>query len=1033
MIRKIEYDTFLRSWQVTPANSINILLGAGASISSGIPTGWMLMWEFKKKIYLSQNKHVREEKFKDLENELNQKTLQEYFDSNEGYPKHGDPLEYSFYFEKCFPQAIHRQFYIQDVIKDKKPGLGYLCLGSLINSGVVKHVWSTNFDDLVEKGVSRIDHTKSFASYSPETAGKYAQLNFLDPCVLKLHGDFRYDFLQNTVQETSALEKELHKEFVEQHKKKGLIVIGYSGSDESIKSVINDVLTNDNSFPLGLTWCIRKGETPKQEVIELIEKANEKNNNSGFLEIENFDDFLFQLYVGKKLQNNEVDRIAETLFEKKQPFKAKQATPQTFAPVKLNCFKVLSIPKNIYSTETKIKTWKELNAFKEGKNMIVAPARGKTFFFGDLETIKGFCKDILEKDIEIEDVKNEWLSKEDSFFISMLYDIIVESFKNKLDLVCTRKSGGTKKFYSPNHKIVTDNNYFDTYEAVEIQLNYINQELWINVMPSVEAISKRQPENRFFKQALANKVMSNRHNSDYNAKFKFWNDLLVNAFGNPIELNYFGFTIQINNLNAFAGAKINEKINTFEGAFNLKEPKLKFSLSDSNYATIHPLKGLSDFSPLDYSFTTDHSLKSTLKLAIICPDDKFDVLIKQLNLLKSQVTFKSEKDYLIDYPGFDTAYQKYIDFPVSSSSEHCSLIKSAEVVNMNIQQFYDLVKRKIDYFDSLKGDFNIIILYIPKEWERFRELKTDSFYFDLHDSVKLYCAKRHIKVQFIEEKSLNYYDQSKVQWWLSLGLYTKANGIPWMLETSNESSAFVGLGFAIKKNAVKNKVVMGCSQIFDSTGQGLRFMLQPLNNPIIRGKNPFMSKEDARRIMLKLRESYNRLDPNGKLEKVVIHKTTYFTRDEMEGIGQALEGIPQIELLQIQEHHSWRGIQGAYDQNGKPMIHSYPVKRGTTVQLDNNSFLLWTHGNVNNEALKSVNYYQGGRGIPAPLLIKRFRGYDSIETTANDILSLTKMNWNGGELYKKTPVTLEFSKKLSQMSKQDEQLNNTPYDFRFFI
>ncbi|MBS1650482.1 MAG: SIR2 family protein [Bacteroidetes bacterium] len=1035
MITKIEYDTFIRSWQILPANSMNVLLGAGASISSGIPTGWMLMWEFKKKIYLSQNKHVREEKFKDLESESNQKILQEYFNTHEGYPKFGDPLEYSFYFEKCFPQAIHRQFYIQELIKDKKPALGYLCLGGLINSGHIKHIWSTNFDDLVEKGVSRIDHSKSFACYSPETIGKYVQLNFSDPCVMKLHGDFRYDFLQNTVAETSAmaLEKQLHQEFVEQHKKKGLIVIGYSGSDDSIKNVISESINSDNPFPLGLIWCIRKGETPKPEVIELVNKANSKNKNSGFLEIENFDDFLYQLYVGKKLKNEEVDKIAEALFEKRQPFKAKQATPQSFAPLKLNCFKIISIPKNIYSSQTKIKTWKELNAFKEGKDMIVAPSRGKTYFFGDLEKIKGYCKEILEKEIEIEDVKNEWLRNEDSFFKSMLYDLIEAALKEKLGLICTRKKSGTKKFYSPSHTIATDNSNYVTFEAIEIQLNYLNDQLWINLMPCVEAISKRQPENRLSKQALANKILSQRYNQQYNGTLKFWNDLFTQAFGSPMELKYFGFSIQVNALNAFAGAKINEKITSFEGAFNLVEPKLKFNLSDNNYSTIHPLKGLKDFYPLDYSFTTDHNLKSTLKLAIISPDDKFDLLIKQLNLLKSNVPIKSEREYLIDYPGFDTVYQKYIDFPVSSTSELCSLIKSSEVSSMNIQQFYDLIKRKIDYFDSIKGDFNLIILYIPKAWERFREQKTDNFYFDLHDSVKLYCAKKHIKVQFIEEKSLNYFDQSKVQWWLSLGLYTKSNGIPWMLEASNDSSAYVGLGFAIKKTATKNKVVMGCSQIFDSTGQGLRFMLQPLNNPVIRGKNPFMSKEDARRIMLKLRESYNRLDTNGKLEKIVIHKTTYFTRDEMEGIGQALEGVPQIELLQIQELHSWRGIQGAYDASGKPIIHSYPVKRGTTVQLDNHSFLLWTHGNVTDSSLNGANYYQGKRGIPAPLLVKRFRGFDSIETTANEILSLTKMNWNGGELYKKTPVTLEFSKRLSQMSKQDEQLNNTPYDFRFFI
>jgi argonaute-like protein implicated in RNA metabolism and viral defense len=66
-------------------------------------------------------------------------------------------------------------------------------------------------------------------------------------------------------------------------------------------------------------------------------------------------------------------------------------------------------------------------------------------------------------------------------------------------------------------------------------------------------------------------------------------------------------------------------------------------------------------------------------------------------------------------------------------------------------------------------------------------------------------------------------------------------------------------------------------------------------------------------------------------------------------------------------------------------------------------------------------------------LIKRFRGTDPIETVANDILKLTKMNWNGAELYKTMPVTIDFSKRLSVMGKQLEELGTRAYDFRYFI
>jgi hypothetical protein len=137
--------------------------------------------------------------------------------------------------------------------------------------------------------------------------------------------------------------------------------------------------------------------------------------------------------------------------------------------------------------------------------------------------------------------------------------------------------------------------------------------------------------------------------------------------------------------------------------------------------------------------------------------------------------------------------------------------------------------------------------------------------------------------------------------------------------------------------------------------------------------------------------------------------------------------------LQIQEFSNWRVIKLKKDfVTCKHTPDGFPIERGTIIQLDEFSFLLWTHGVVENQELTG-KYYQGKRSIPVPLLIKRFQGTDPIETVANDILKLTKMNWNGAELYKGMPVAIDFSKRLSVMGKQLEELGNKAYDFRYFI
>ena len=66
--------------------------------------------------------------------------------------------------------------------------------------------------------------------------------------------------------------------------------------------------------------------------------------------------------------------------------------------------------------------------------------------------------------------------------------------------------------------------------------------------------------------------------------------------------------------------------------------------------------------------------------------------------------------------------------------------------------------------------------------------------------------------------------------------------------------------------------------------------------------------------------------------------------------------------------------------------------------------------------------------------MKRFMGKSSAEELVNEILMLTKMNWNSGDgLYKILPVTLDFAKTLSRVAKQDLVVYDRPYDFRYFI
>lgn len=340
------------------------------------------------------------------------------------------------------------------------------------------------------------------------------------------------------------------------------------------------------------------------------------------------------------------------------------------------------------------------------------------------------------------------------------------------------------------------------------------------------------------------------------------------------------------------------------------------------------------------------------------------------------------------------------------------------------------MKRGIDYYSLHAADFDILVIFIPKDFAPFRTASVISPDFNLHDALKLYATEKGIKLQLIEEKSVNSYDPCKVMWGLSTSLYAKATGVLWHPEAIQNDTAYIGISYAFSE---EKRICIGCSQLFDSTGTGIRMVLRKINNPILLGRsNPYMREDDARSMMTELREQYYHSAPVNTLRRVVIHKTTPFIREEITGIMQAFSGI-EVELVQIQDYCSWRGIRFGADP-GKT-AYGFPVKRGMAVKLDRDSFLLWTHGCMIHPELSGPhNYYKSSRGIPAPLLVRRFAGNASGDTLAKEILMLTKMNWNSGDsLYKTLPVTLDFAKVLARMSKQEEAIFDKAYDFRFFM
>lgn len=1007
---------FIRNFKAYNLGTIDLFLGAGASFSSGIATGGDLVWYFKREIYCTENE-ISQEKFKDLRSTTNRKILQDYFDAQPGYPERGGKDEYSFYFEKCISSREARKDFIDSQVARKTPSIGYLCLANLVIDSVVNNVWTTNFDELTEVAIHQLDSTYPFNVCSSANQNSFNDLNPSYSCIFKMHGDYRYDKLQNTSTELQRLESKIEKEFYARLLKKGLLVIGYSGSDESVMSAFERYVMNPDFLSKGLFWTTLKGYGVSDRVQKLIKTLNDAGKTSYIIEIESFDAFMFNIYTAIGNHNEIIDKQAEIREHNK---KLQFNLPKALNFIKLNSFVADSYPKcNVF--ETDIKDWKTLKEYRG--ELVAALFDGHVYSFATVEQLSTNFKGHIKSHIQEEDVPQWILCKSDSIYSGMLYDLIEKALSSK-GLARYRK----RKFFDPQSKRIESGCL--VYDAVDVSLEFINNRYYLLVNPTVHITNLDGSElEKFRYQFMINIKLSTVYNNQYDAMLKAWQNKLRTRGSLLFEYN--GFSISFKLPAVSCGGSKNDENWEKLNALSSEEPALVFSKDDYRLSTINQLKGLVKYGPIDCSFAKVVTNRPSIRLGVLAPDKSIDKLLAHLNSLNSRQLNNSKDKFLPNYEGFTQIYKRALIIPDKATSGLCSVYNQEKVFNYIPADFVNFLKHEIDKFALKSSDFDVLVIYIPNSFKKFRTATLISPDFDLHDAIKLYATDKDITVQFIEEKSVSQQDKCKVLWGLSTALYAKAAmGVLWYPASINDNTAYIGVSYAVSK---EKGICIGCSQLFDSTGTGMRMLLRKIESPKYMGKHsPYMGQEEARSLMSALREEYYHCNPTAKLDRIVIHKTTPFMKDEILGFVQAFEGIADIELVQIQEFNHWKGIK--YNREFAQGVYNYPIDRGTVIPLTDESCLLWTHGAIQNSELGPGHYYKNSRGIPTPLVIRRFHGTSSGNELIKEILMLTKMNWNSGDsLYKVLPVTLDFAKVLSRMSKQNEAIYNKAYDFRYFM
>lgn len=484
----------------------------------------------------------------------------------------------------------------------------------------------------------------------------------------------------------------------------------------------------------------------------------------------------------------------------------------------------------------------------------------------------------------------------------------------------------------------------------------------------------------------------------------------------------------------------------------LDEPELEFGASRH----IDIRFGLMNYGPLDF----DNPLApKKIKLGIVGTPETIEGIVKWFEKCRSGIAAKPSKrpNLFPRFPGFGEGMQLCADLVMDSQLQRpipqarfgdlCGNPKTDQVLR-EIAQLY------LDEFEYLaqKTTAEIFICAYPFELVKFLDQGEDDMTPDadeeegdegesaqaipskivLHDLLKAEAMRFRKPTQIIRPATYDkrkrlkqrspfggkrqLQDEATRAWNLYTALYYKAGGIPWRLvrDPSQLSACYVGVSFY--KTLDETKLLTSTAQVFNERGEGM----------ILRGgtariskydKQIHLSADNAYQLLKDSLEIYRREHKNYPA-RVVVHKSSVHNADEIDGFKRALQEVhidPELADFVSVTRSSTRLFRG----------NKYPPLRGTFLDTGGELFVLYTKG--------SVDFFSAYPGlyVPRPL---GFRCDETAETPtfiAQEILSLTKMNWNNTQFDGAQPITLRAARQVGSILKYLDA-DFEPY-YRFYM
>ena len=262
-----------------------------------------------------------------------------------------------------------------------------------------------------------------------------------------------------------------------------------------------------------------------------------------------------------------------------------------------------------------------------------------------------------------------------------------------------------------------------------------------------------------------------------------------------------------------------------------------------------------------------------------------------------------------------------------------------------------------------------------------------------------------------DDKGQSYATRS---WNFATSLYYKARGILWRPTDLPKNVCFVGISFHHMKKRSGHLVYASVAQAYSTDVEPFALKGANIDHDQRIDRQPYLNETQAATLLQDVLDQYKHragVTP----DRVVIHKTTGFQAEEIEGFQKAAKGrVPTLDYVWLSAT-SFRIVRKGLEEPW----------RGTLCTLNDQSYL-FTVGYV-----PWWNEYPGMH-IPAPLEIGS-ANETNIKDRSREILTLTKMNWNSSDGISRLPITLLFARRVGELMSELSDNATPKKSYRFYI